>query len=153
MSNFILGNICCKLMSKDDAKSICSSIKAYCENHNIGVHFGNDNAEKCKNITFQLSDNFCMLHCEQFMEPIIFTFDGRPLVESIIRDLDTLEGLIKDIFRYNLVNRIELRFSYVEVEECEYEEYETNICKMKSVIFSKFMENTQVPVIKVIIKK
>ena len=153
MSNLILGNVCCKSISKDDAKLICSSIKVYCKNHNIGVHFGNNYAEKCENITFRLSDNFYTLYCEQFMAPIIFTFDGRPLVESIARDLDTLEGLMKDIFHHNLVNKIELRFSYVEVEEYEYEEYETNICKMKSVIFSKFMENAQVPVIKVIIKK
>ena len=140
-------------MSKDDVILICSSIRAYCKKHNIGVHFENNNAETCKNILFQLSDNFHVLHCEQFMEPIIFTYEGIPIVDSIIRDLDTLEGLIKGIFHYNLVNEIELRFSYIEVDECEYEKIETDICKMKSVIFSQYLKSTQFPVIKVTIKK
>ena len=148
----ILGNIRCSFMSKDDEILICSSILTYCKKHNIGVHFENNNAEACKDIVFQLSDNFHILHCEQFLEPIIFTFEGIPIVDSINKDLNTLEGLIKDVFLFNTVKEIELRFSYVEVDECEYEKMETDIYNMKSVILSQYLKSIQFPVIKIIIK-
>lgn len=155
MSNFIYGNIFCDSLSKDDIVLICSSIKNYCINHDIGVHF-----EKTMLVTFdinsirfQLSDDFDVLYCEHFMEPIIYTLNGKPIIDPINKNLDVLEGLIKGILCYDSVNKVELKFSYIEVDECEYKEYETNINMMKSVILLEYLKSVQMPVIKIIINK
>jgi len=87
------------------------------------------------------------------MEPIIYTLNGKPIIDRINNDLDILEGLINTILCYDLVNHIELRFSFVEVDECEYEEYITNINMMRSVILLEYLKSVQMPVIKVIIYK
>ncbi len=57
------------------------------------------------------------------------------------------------IFCYDLVDHIELRFSFVEVDESEYKEHITNINMVKSVILSEYLKSVQMPVIKVIIYK
>jgi len=155
MSNFIYCNILCKSASKDDVLLIRSSIEKYCINNGIGVHFERKILETCdiNSIKFQLSDDFDICYCERFMEPIIYTLNGKPIIDRINNDLDILEGLINTILCYDLVNHIELRFSFVEVDECEYEEYITNINMMRSVILLEYLKSVQMPVIKVIIYK
>ena len=87
------------------------------------------------------------------MEPIIYTLNGKPIIGRLSKDLDVLEELINMIFCYDLIDHIELRFSFVEVDEREYKEHITNINMMKSVILSEYLKSAQMPVIKVIIYK
>ena len=155
MSNFIYCNIICKPANKDYVLLVRSSIVKYCINNGIGVHFERKNVDKCEfnRIKFQLSDDFDIYYCERFMEPIIYTLNGKPIIGRLSKDLDVLEELINMIFCYDLIDHIELRFSFVEVDEREYKEHITNINMMKSVILSEYLKSAQMPVIKVIIYK
>ena len=104
-------------------------------------------------INFQLSDNFLIHYCEFFMEPIIYDLDGTPKLDSFYKDLDKLQRLLQTIYSFEFVDMVELRFSYVEVDECDYEICETNIDKMKPMFLSKYLCSTQIPVVKFIIKR
>ncbi len=87
------------------------------------------------------------------MPPIIYTYDGTPMLDTFYKDLDKLKELICKIFSFNFIEKIELKFSYIEVDEEEYEICSTNIDEVERIILSKYLSSISVPVIKVIINK
>lgn len=130
---------------------IITTIDSYCSEHQIFSHFQDVFEDDENSIVCYLSDDFDMQYSDHFMEPIIYTMEGIPFYEKIINDLDILQGLIKKVFEFNVVSKIELRLSFVEVDEFEYRVYETGINQMKHIIMSEYLTSSQVPVIKLVI--
>ena len=153
MSNLIHVNVDCGSIYEVEINNLKSSIVHYCRDQSIGLHFLNalSNSKVAKSITFQLSDNDGIYYCEFFMEPIVYTQDGTPLLDPIIRDLRKLYGLIKKILQENFVKKVELRFSYVEVDDVDYEIFETTVEKMQRSILKKYLSECGFPVIKVVV--
>ena len=154
MSNFIRGRIFLdNSVSIFDAK-IDRQMVRYCLDKEIGVHFCGMQATKQKNevkLIFQLSDNFLIHYCEQFLAPILYTKDGVPKLMSIVSDLEKLQGLIEKIYEFSNVKRVELDFAYVEVDDCEYDVLHTNLNEMKKEILQKYLNDMQMPVARIII--
>ena len=155
MSNFIYG----KLTTNDITQLFNSKIDffmiEYAVQNNFAVHFSNISVHKKNsgNMFFAISDNFFVNYCEYFLEPIIYTADGTPLLENLCKDLEKLYGLIKKMFEFGFVKEIELKFSYVEVDEDEYDTCMTSIENFKDTIIQKYKSTIGFPVIRVIVKK
>ena len=137
MSNFLYGRILVTDSSKVMDSSIYSYITRFGDLNNFAVSFIDTLPTKStpNDINFRISDNSHVQYCEYFLEPPIFTVDGFPIIEEFDSDLSKLQELIRGIFTFNFTQKIELRFSFVEVDEEEYEIYETDIENMKDVIF------------------
>ena len=150
MSNFINGRIVVNDRAIDS--SIGFSMVEFALYNHFAVHF-EDNKLNTRDIFFKISDSFLFKYCDYYMEPIIYTLDGKPLTANINMDLDKLQGLIYTIFKYEFVERVELRFSDVEVDEWEYEVIKTNTVFMRNVILEKYLSEFSFPVINVIINR
>ena len=86
------------------------------------------------------------------MEPVIYSH-GVPQIENLLNDLDKLYGLINLIMNFKFVDKVELRFSYAEVDECEYSVCETSVEQMKDIILEQYLSTIGFPVINVVIEK
>ena len=155
MSNFIFGRILCNDKTKIASSKIDFSMIELCVNNDFAVHFISTLPTKDTraDINFQLSDNFLINYCERFMEPVIYTQEGDPLLDNIYKDLNKLQTLILKIFEFDFVETIELRFSYIEVDENEYEICETSVDRMKDVILEKYLSDIGFPVVNIVINK
>ena len=155
MSNFINSRIICNYTGDIGSTKIDFALIEYAVKNNFGLHILGLGLTKENKIIidFRISDNFLVEYCEYFLEPILYSPDGNALIESIGKDLDKLRGLAIKILNFDFVERIELRFSYVEVDEYEYELCETTIEDMKECILEKYLTYTDFPVIKVIIER
>ena len=155
MSNFVYGRVVVNDVTKLINSKIDFSIVNFCISNNFALHFIDSLPTKNTkgDINFQISDNFFVKYCEYFMEPVVYTLDGKPIIENLINDLNKLQGLIQIIFKFEFVEKIELRFSYVEVDEDDYEICKTCIEEMKSLILEKFLSNTNFPVINIVLNK
>ena len=155
MSNFLYGTI----ITVDNENRIDSgldfSMVRFALQNDFAIRFIDTIPTKdtSKNINFQISDNFFVLYCESFLETIIYTPDGIPLINNFDDDLDKLQGLVREIFNFEFVEKVELRFSFVEVDEVEYEICETCLEDMKDIINEKFLNESHFPVINVIIER
>lgn len=154
MSNLIYGNIIGEFNQATNAQ-IKSLMTNFCIDNSLGIHFLPLflSPNNTKYIGFQISDDFDVCYCERFMPPIIYTYDGTPMLDTFYKDLDKLKELICKIFSFNFIEKIELKFSYIEVDEEEYEICSTNIDEVERIILSKYLSSISVPVIKVIINK
>ena len=155
MSNFIYGRIVTTDKSIAVDSTLYYTMTNYCLLNEFGLHFIDTLPTKntVKDLNFQLSDNSAVSYCEFFMEPIIYTLEGKPLTQKINNDISKIQGLICKIFEYPFIKKIELRFSYIEVDEEEYEVYQTSIYEMKKLIFEKFLSANGFPVMNIIITK
>lgn len=155
MSNFIYGRIVVNSTVNSLKTNIDFEIIEYCAKNGFAVHFIETLPTKntCKDINFCISDNFFVKYCNDFMQPIIYTLSGEPLTKNINDDISKLHGMIQIILGFEFVNCVELRFSYVEVDEDEYEVCVTSVANMHDLIIKKFLSNMDFPVIKVIIKR
>lgn len=153
MSNFVYGRIVCNDLKQIIDSQIDFSITKYCVDHGFAVHFtdGTIINRSVNEITFQLSDNFLMYHCDRFLEPVVYTLDGKPRINSTVEDLKKVQGLVKTILENKYVEMIELRFSCAEVDEFEYDVCKTSCNDMVEAILSKYLSETDFPVIKVMI--
>ena len=154
MSNFVYG----KIFVDDDSVSLIDSkidfsMMKFSTQNNFALHFITPLANDKKDIFFCISDNYFVNYCEYFLEPIIYTLDGIPLTDALCKDLDKLHGLIERIFEFEFVEKVELRFSYVEVEEDDYEICKTSLSEMKNVVLKKYLSETDFPVINVVIER
>ena len=156
MSNFLHGRIIindnCSLVSKINSEMVEFSIR-----NNFALHYIDTLPSKntVGDINFIISDNFFVKYCECFLEPIIYTLDGVPIVEHLCKDLNKLQELVNIIFKYDFVENVELRFSYVEVNEEDYEVCETNVGEMKNIILEKFLSESDsgFPVLNIVINR
>ena len=154
MSNFILGRIK-KIYTDSSDEEFLFSLMSYCKSNGFAIHFRDNSSfdDSVGDIIFQLADNFEVNYCESFLEPIIYTLEGNPLLEKTLDDLNKLYGLIHHILSCCFVEKVELRFSYIEVDEDEYDSYEINLENMRDLILEKYKSSTTIPVIKLIIVK
>ena len=155
MSNFVYGRIVVNDVAKLIDSKIDFSMVEFCIHNNFALHFVDVLSTKNNigDITFRISDNFLVNYCEYFLEPIIYTLDGKPITENLCMDIKKMQGLIRRIFKFEFVEKIELRFSYVEVDEDDYEVCHASIDEIDRVILSKFLSSSEFPVICVIIER
>lgn len=154
MSTLIYGNLCCKNSYNIIDSHIDYSLTNFCINNEFGIHFLDSSLDKKTdeiNILFQLTDNFLSCNCENFFEPIIYSLDGRPQIDNLSKDIEKLYGLIETAFSFGFVQRVELKFSFGEVEDFEYEVCNILLQDIRSILLQKYLMYTH-PIIKLIIK-
>ena len=154
MINFLYGRI----IVNDPTQKIASRLDFYmmhfCIKNNFALSFVDRLPTKhtVEDILFRISDSFLIEYCESFMEPVIYSH-GVPQIENLLNDLDKLYGLINLIMNFKFVDKVELRFSYAEVDECEYSVCETSVEQMKDIILEQYLSTIGFPVINVVIEK
>lgn len=156
MSNFLYGKILCNCVDKIIPSKIDFLITKYCINNNFAIHFWGDSSKTKdigENIYFSISDNFTIKYCEDFLKPIIYTLNGEPLLDNFLIDIAKLEGLLNLILSFEFVEKVELRFSYVEVDENEYEVCKIHLKDLKKSMLQKYLMATHFPVVKFIIEQ
>ncbi|MBQ7335997.1 MAG: hypothetical protein IJW92_05955 [Clostridia bacterium] len=155
MSNMIHGTV--YYTTRPPLGDFDSDWTRYCLDNEFAIHFLSlhHNISTGKGtIVFELADSFVAHCCENFMDIVLYTVDGHPILDPIHKDLGKLKGLVQKIFDFKSVEMVELRFSFGEVIEEDYEICKTNLDGMTNVILSKYLEEaTQVPTIKVMIEK
>ena len=92
-----------------------------------------------------------MHHCDFFMEPIIYSSEGVPLCDNLLKDIDKIYDLLQLIFSFDFAQKVELRFSFVEVDEDEFQVCHIRLREMKEVLLQKYLENSDIPVVKMVI--
>lgn len=155
--DIIFDNDTLKSSSKDFVSSMKSSLINYCQYSTIGIHskgvlLYNNNTH----MRFQLTDSFSSPTCERFMEPILYTLDGIPQINSLVNDISVLHGLLNIVLNYKQVKNIELRFSFGEVNEDEYRTFEIMLCEFKKIVLEQYLNlynDILIPTIKLIINK
>lgn len=155
MSHFLSGKIFINDTTEWFESKIDFSIVEFCLQNNFAIQFYDDPKyynKPIRSLLFRISDNFFVDYCEYFLEPIIYTNDGTPILESIKEDLDKLQNLIGKIFEFDFVEKVELRFSYGEAEECDYETVKASTSQVKKVILKEYLSDYYFPTIKVIIE-
>lgn len=150
MSTLVFGNIHCK-KDAQISQQLQKDLTSYCQKNSIGIHFFAI-SEKFE-LSFQLSDDFQSPTCDAFLAPIIYTQEGQPILKDILQNLNVLYGMLVSIFDFNDVDFVVLRFSYVEVDEWEYEICNTSLLDFTEQALKKYLENYDIPVVKFVIKR
>ena len=154
MSNFIHGLIINDGLKEIPYLSIKNKLVQHCKDNDFSINFSEKSVSKDEHIiSFLLSDNYLINYCENFMEPITYSIEGEPLLEGLLRDIDKLQKMIMNIFSYECVKMVVLKFSFVEVDEGEYEICRTNVNDVKKTILNKYLRSLNMPVIKVLIER
>ena len=155
MSNFIYGRIISKEPKQVFYSKLDFSIIEVARNNNFALSFIDTlpTINTAKDVNFRISDNFMVKYCESFMEPIIYSADGKPLTKNIWEDLNKLQCLIREILKYDFVQKVELRFSYIEVDEEEYEILQSSVEEMKDLILNKYITDQAFPVANFVITR
>ena len=154
MSTLIYGNIVCDYFYDITKLRIDYKLIQFCLENDFGIRFLNSSFnQKSKevNILFQLADNFLSSNCEFFLEPIIYNLKGEPQIDDLTKDIEKVYGLIKIALSFSIVKKIELNFSYVEVDEEEYELCRVSLTELKQAILKKYLEYKGIPVVRFII--
>lgn len=154
MSNFVSTTI----VINDTLELLNSKIDflllKYCIDNNIAIHFHSSLQErKHGEVVLNISDNFFFNYCDCFLQPIIYTLQGRPLIENLKKDIYVLKGLMNIIMGFNFVEKIEMRLSYIEVDENDYEIYKISIDQLEESLLNIFLVAKGFPVVKVIIQR
>lgn len=154
MSNFIHGSIICFSLKQIPYSTIKNELIMYCKSNEFSIQFSEVVIKKEETIIkFQLSDNDSIKYCENFMEPIFYDTEGKPVLEGLLKDIEKLKGMVRNIFSFESVKRLELRFSFVEVDEEEYTIHKTSINDMERIILNQYLHSINVPTIEILIGK
>lgn len=154
MSNFIHGLIINEGSKEKPYSVMKNKLVQCCKDNDFSIHFLEESVEKSEHIiSFLLSDSCLINYCENFMAPIIYSIEGEPLLEGLLRDIDKLQKMIINIFSFKCVKMVELKFSFIEVDEDEYEICRTNVNNVKRTILNQYLCNLNMPVIKVLIER
>ena len=155
MSTLIFGNIIYDTYNKEIDTEIKCNMVQYCKDAKCGIHFLDERLFESNgknHMPFQLSDDFNMETCDLFFEQLIYTTDGKPLTDALLRDIDVLYGLLKVAFEFNVVKQIELRFSFGEVNEEEYDVIHIQLELLNQTLFHKYTNTIGIPIVKLIIE-
>ena len=162
MSNMILGDVYFSAFYRQHVIAVRNQLQIYCCKQGFGIHFlsheifpvQNDSEKSEGKIRFQLSDSFIAPNCEDFMDLVYYTKQGVPLIEPLKRDLEKLQGIVDIIFSFDFVNHLELRFSFVEVNEDEYEICRVSQSGLKKEVYERYIESKgNIPVVNFIITR
>lgn len=151
MSSLISGEINFERTEQTACQELSLAIVRFCVEHGFAVHFKGTPIKNCVALSFQLSDNFLVSHCETFLAPIIYTLEGVPLLKELSDHLDNLKMLMELILSFDSVNAVILRFSFGEVDEWEYEHILTTTTEMKEELLARYLEDDLIPTLKVTI--
>ena len=73
------------------------------------------------------------------------------MCDNLLKDIDKIYDLLQLIFSFDFAQKVELRFSFVEVDEDEFQVCHIRLREMKEVLLQKYLENSDIPVVKMVI--
>ena len=150
MSNFIKGKIHFTNVYKSLNPDLFVDISSYATKNGFAISFHTTDLSE-RVIDFVISDSLSVEYCEYFMEPVIFSTDGAPLLANILKDSDLLCKVVNKMLKLDCVGSIELRFSWTDISWNNEEVFMVEKGDLQRFIMKKFLSEYGFPSFNVVV--